>query len=342
MRTAFALVVVLSLLSSACNRNAPEASAPAAAASGDAALKTALDRYVVEFLRRYPTVNTYVGGGGLDASLKDVDGMLRDYSIAAMEAEDRWLDDTVKAISAVDANTLSPAPRIDRDVALAQIQFMLHQHQVRHYQQRALDTYVSEPFRALDWQLQGMTQTGDKTYGTGAEWTLVVERIRAIPKFLASAQDQLRSGVGAGNTPDRRMLRRDGIETAEANAKYFTQTLPQIAADRVSNEQRDQILGEINDASKQAMLAYESFRAFIASTYFQSSAASTVKPQFQADRFAMGEAEYDWAIKNNLRLNTTAAQLYDEAWPIVQDTQKQMIDLARQIGTQHKLSLIHI
>src|SRR6185436_16858138 len=102
MRTAFALVVVLSLLSSACNRNAPEATAPAAAASGDAALKTVLDRYVVEFLRRYPTVNTYLGGGGLDASLRDVDGMLRDYSIAAMEVEDRWLDDTVKAIGVID------------------------------------------------------------------------------------------------------------------------------------------------------------------------------------------------------------------------------------------------
>ena len=329
MRTACALVVVLSFVSSACNRTPPETTTPAAAASGDAALKTALDRYVVEFLRRYPTVNTYLGGGGLDASLKDVDGMLRDYSIAAMEAEDRWLDDTVKTIGAIDANTLSPAPRIDRDVALAQIQFMLHQHQVRHYQQRALDTYVSEPFRALDWQLQGMTQTGNKTYGTGAEWTLVVERIRAISRFLAVAQDQLRSGVGAGNTPDLRMLRRDGIETAEANAKYFAQTLPQIAADRVSGDQRGQILGEINDASKQAMLAYESFRAFIASTYFQSSAASAVKPQFQADRFAMGETEYDWALKNNLRLNKTAAQLYDEAWPIVQATQKEMIDWYR-------------
>ncbi len=336
MRTALALAVAVSVVTSSCNTSAPATTAPAAPASGNVALKTALDRYVVEFLRRYPTVNTYVGGGGLDASLKDVDGMLRDYSIAAMEQEDRWLGDTVKAIGAIDANTLSPGPRIDRDVALAQIQFMLHQHQVRHYQQRALDTYVSEPFRALDWQLQGMTQTGSKTYGTGAEWTLVVERVRAIPKFLAAAQDQLRSGVSAGNTPDPRMLRRDGIETAEANAKYFEQTLPQIAADRVSGDQRNQILGEINDASKQAMLAYESFRSFVASTYFQSSAASTVKPEFAADRFAMGEAEYDWALKNNLRVNTTAALLYDEAWPIVQDTQKQMIDLARQIGTQHK------
>ena len=339
MRTVTALVVALALLTSACNRSAPATSAPPAADAGDTALKAALQIYVLEFLRRYPTVSTYLGGGGLDPSLENVDGMLRDYSIAAMEQEDQWLAEASKAISAVDANTLSTGGRIDRDVALAQIQFMLHQHQVRHYQQRALDTYVSEPFRALDWQLQGMTQTGAKTYGTGFEWTLVVERIRAIPKFLASAQDQLRSGVSANNTPDPRMLRRDGIEAVEANAKYFAQTLPQIASERVSGDQRGQILGEINDASKQAMQAYEAMRAFVASTYFVTSAAMVVKPQFAGDRFAMGEAEYDWALKNNLRVNKTAAQLYEEAWPIVQETQKEMIDLARQIGMQQKWPL---
>jgi len=338
MRTVTALVLALALLATACHRNAPATSAPAANA-GDTALTAALHAYVVEFLRRNPTVNTYLGGGSLDQSLESVDGMLRNYSIAAMEQEDVWLAAASKTIGAIDAITLSTGGRIDREVALAQIQFMLHQHQVRHYQQRALDTYVSEPFRALDWQLQGMTQTGAKTYGTGFEWTLVVERLRAIPKFLAAAQDQLRSGVTTSNTPDARMLRRDGIDTAEANAKYFAQTLPQIAAERVSGDQRTQILGEITDASKQAVQAYEAFRAFVASTYFQTSAAMAVKPQFAGDRFAMGEAEYNWALKNNFRIDKTAAQLYEEAWPIVQDTQKQMIELARQVGTQHKWPL---
>jgi len=339
MRTVTALVVALSLLTSACNGGAPAASGPAAADAGDTALTAALHTYVVEFLRRFPTVNTYLGGGGLDPSLMEVDGMLRDYSIAAMEKEDLWLADTSKAIAAIDPGTLSAGARIDRDVALAQMQFLLHQHQVRHYQQRALDTYVGEPFRALDWQLQGMTPTGGKTYGTGFEWTLVVERVREIPAFLAAAREQLRSGVATNNTPDPRMLRRDGIETTEANAKYFAETLPQIAAERVSGDQRDQILGEMKDASKQAMQAYEQFRVFIASTYFETSAARTVKPQFTADHYAMSEAEYDWALKNNFRVNRTAAQLYEEAWPIVQDTQKQMIELARRIGTQHNWAL---
>jgi hypothetical protein len=48
--------------------------------SSDNELKKIHDAYVVEFLRRNPTVNTYLGGGGLDASLKDVDGTLRDHS----------------------------------------------------------------------------------------------------------------------------------------------------------------------------------------------------------------------------------------------------------------------
>ena len=32
--------------------------------------------YAVELLRRNPTVNTYLGGAGLDASLREVDGRL--------------------------------------------------------------------------------------------------------------------------------------------------------------------------------------------------------------------------------------------------------------------------
>src|SRR5262245_39322318 len=117
--------------------------------SGDPNFKKIHDAYVIEFLRRNPTVNTYLGGAGLDPSLKDVDGTLRDHSAAALEAEDRWLSDTQKSFEGVDANALSANLRIDREVALAQIRFLLHQHQVRRYQQRALDTYATEPFRSL-------------------------------------------------------------------------------------------------------------------------------------------------------------------------------------------------
>ena len=247
------LACTLIALTAACTSNTRQQPMSNA---GDNEFKKLHDAYVVEFLRRNPTVNTYLGGAGLDPSLKDVDGMLRDHSAAALEAEDRWLADTQKAVEGVDANRLSANLRIDREVALAQIRFLLHQHQVRRYQERALDTYTDEPFRAVDWQLQGMTQTGDKTYGTEEEWSLVAKRVNAIPRFLAVAQEQLSAGIKSNNTPDFRMLKRNGLDTSEADAKYFEDTLPKLAEERATGSQRDQLLSQIRDASKQAAGAY--------------------------------------------------------------------------------------
>src|SRR3989442_6568975 len=235
--------------------------------TGDNEFKKFHDAYVVEFLRRNPTVNTYLGGAGLDPSLKDVDGMLRDHSAAALETEDRWLADWQKSLEGIDPNTLSANLRIDREVALAQIRFLLHQHQVRRYQERALDTYTDEPFRAIDWQLQGMPQTGEKTYGTEEEWSLVAQRVGTIPRFLSVAQEQLRAGVKLNNTPDSRMLKRNGIDTSEADAKYFEETLPKLADERITGSQREQLLAQIRDASKQADRADCGLRDFIATTF---------------------------------------------------------------------------
>jgi len=304
----------------------------AAQPDGDAAVQQALKAYAIEFLRRNPTTNTYLGGAGLDPSLREVDGLLRDHSPAALLQEDRWLENVSRQLEMFDEKQLSAAVRIDRDVALAQIHFLQHQHQQRRYQLRALDTYVVEPFRSIDWQLQGLTQTGASSYGTAEEWSLVVKRVRAIPAFLATAQEQLRAGVASDRVPDRRMIERDGVTSAEANAKYFTDTLPAIAAERLSGGDRDRLLADLKAAGARAGAAYLEFRNVIKAIYFDGA---KIKPQFAADRFAMGEAEYNWALKNNLRVDTSAAQLFDEAWPIVQDTQQQMITLARGIAKTH-------
>lgn len=310
--------------------------------NNDDSFKKIHDEYVVEFLRRNPTVNTYLGGAGLDPKLRDVDGGLRDHSATALQDEDRWLTKTKQSLEAIAASSMSAPQRINRDVALAQVNFLLHQHQVRRYQERALDTYTDEPFRAVDWQLQGMSQTGDKTYGNAEEWTLVSKRLAAVPAFLKVAQDQLNAGVASRNTPDWRMLIRNGIDTSEANAKYFEETLPKLAEERVAGPQRDQLLAQVRDGSSQAAAAFRGLRDFVASTFFDDAAkkdVSGIKSDFRSDRYAMGEQEYNWAVKNNLRVNKTAAQLYDEAMPIVEGTQKEMIDLARKIGEKRGLTL---
>jgi uncharacterized protein (DUF885 family) len=339
MRNLLRLAAISMLLLTSCTQ---QSTTPTSQPNNDAAFKKVHDDYVVEFLRRNPTVNTYLGGSGLDPKLREVDGTLRDHSADALREEDRWLSSTKTSLEGVNAGSLSAAQRINRDVALAQIDFLLHQHQVRRYQERALDTYTDEPFRAVDWQLQGMSQTGDKTYGTAAEWTLVSKRVASIPGFLKVAQDQIRAGIKSNNTPDWRMLIRNGIETSEADAKYFEETLPKLAEDRVSGPQREQILVQLRDASKQAAAAYRGLRDFVAGNFFEDATkkdVSSLKPEFRADRYAMGEEEYNWAVKNNLRVNKTAAQLYEEAMPIVEATQKEMIDLARKIGEKNRLTL---
>src|SRR5215211_2279744 len=322
------LLLMAAFLTGACTTQPAPNSAPAATPAGgggDAAFKTAHDRYVVEFLRRNPTVNTYLGGAGLDPSLKEVDGRLRDHSAAALAEEDRWLADAQKAFQGVDPASLSPARRIDRDVALAQVAFLLRQHQTRKYQERAVDTYVSEPFRAIDWQLQGMTQTGEKSYGTPDEWRLVTQRVSDIPRFLQAAQAQLEAGVKSGNTADHRMLLRDGVTTASANADYFAKKLPETAKERLAaGEASDQMLKQLDEASQKASEAYKNFAQFVRATFFDAAGDKlTPKAQFAQDRYAFGEEEYNWALKNNLRMETTAAKLYEESWPVVEETRRQ-------------------
>jgi len=337
------IVCVMALAFAACTQpSGTNQNSGTSSGAGDAAFKTAHDKYVVEFLRRNPQVNTYLGGAGLDPSLKEVDGTLRDYSAAALEQEDRWLADSQKSFEAIDANSLSPVRRIDREVALAQIKFQLHQHQVRKYQERALDTYTVDPFRSLDFYMQGMSQTGGATYGTPEEWGLVVKRLQAVPRYLQTAQDQLSAGLKSGNTPDWRMLKRDGLDTTTANAEYFEKKLPEHAGKNIAaGAQHDDLLKQVTEAAKGAATAYRTLHDFVATTFFDDpnakNAIDGVKAEFRKDHYSMGEEEYNWAVKNNLRMEKTAAQLYEEAWPIVQATQQEMIKLAGEIAAKRNI-----
>jgi uncharacterized protein (DUF885 family) len=166
---------------------------------------------------------------------------------------------------------------------------------------------------------------------------------------MKTAQDNLSAGLRAGNTPDWRMLQRDGLDTCDADAKYYEKDFPDLfTKDIVPGPQREDLLKQLADASKAAAAAYRGLHGFIAQTFFDevkppgtpfSEVRPAVKEQFRADRFAFGETEYNWALKNNLRVDKTAAQLYEESWPVVQATQGEMFKLARQIGPKHNLNL---
>src|SRR5688572_30692587 len=97
-------------------------------ATDDAGFAQLEREYVVASLARYPVVATYLGAAALDPSLAAVDRQLRDWSPGSIEAEDRMLAGFRDRLKTFDAARLSPARRIDRDVALSQIEFLLRQH----------------------------------------------------------------------------------------------------------------------------------------------------------------------------------------------------------------------
>jgi uncharacterized protein (DUF885 family) len=226
-------------------------------------------------------------------------------------------------------------------VAVAQIDFLLHQHEVLHHQQSAIDSYVDEPRRGVDWQIQSM-KPGVMTSGTEAQWQLVLARTRAVPAYLATAQAQLAAGVRAGRAPDWRLLMDFGLNGTTADAEYFAKTLPGIAAQLLTGANREPLQRQLQQAGKDAAAAYQQLHDYVATTFFVDAAGKDVKalkPQFRVDRFALGEAEYDWALHNNLHVETTATALFTQSLPVLQARRAQMIALARSIAQAHHWAL---
>ncbi len=295
--------------------------------------------YAVFIMRQFPVVATYLGGSAFDPSLADIDGKLRDDSFAALNVEDVQLSEFRDRFTALDPDKLQARRRIDRSVALAEIEFLLHQHEVLRHQERALDSYVDGPFRGVDWQIQGMTSTGTSTYGSDAEWQQVIARCRAIRVYLLNAETELATGVSSKNTPDWRVLIEYGLKSTKADAEYFSKGLPQLAAADITSPNREKLLADLQAAGNEAAEAYAHLRNYVVTTFFDSSDpkdASALKADYRADHYAFGEKEYNWALHNNLRLNTTAAELFEQSWPVVQQTQAEMIALARETAATRK------
>jgi uncharacterized protein (DUF885 family) len=303
----------------------------AMASPPDARYEELEKRYVREFLRRHPVVSTYLGGAGLDPSLAAADGALRDWSPSALTAEAELWRSLRGSFAALPAAELSPRHRIDRDVALHQLDFMLHQDQERRYWQRSLDTYVNEAFRGIDWYTQGMKDLGSGRYGTEAQWRTATARVAAVPAYLDQARRNLEEGVRAGNPPDWRMVERDGIQSSEANADYFEKTLPAMAAARTQGQPfADAVLGDLRSRGTEAARAFRAFRDFV------QSALATLP---RTDRYAFGAKEYDWALRNNLSVPSTAAELYESSWPVVQETRRLMMDVAEKVAKKRGMNL---
>jgi uncharacterized protein (DUF885 family) len=326
-----------SLLVALVSGVAAAAQAPHTGPDADARFATVEHAYVVYSMSRFPVMATYLGGASFDPSLSDTDGMLRDASPAAIGAEDAQLRELRAQFAQLEPRHLSARRRIDRTVALAQIDFLLHQHEVLRLQQRSLDAYVEEPRRGVDWLIQGLSP-GPAGAATEGQWQHVLARTRAVPAYLAMARQQLAAGVRAGHPPDWRVLAEFGVARTVADADYFSRTLPGLAQQSLGGAARESLLRPLQQAGTDAAQGYQQLHDYIVATFFLDPSGTDVKalkPQFRADRFALGESEYDWALHNNLHLETTATALYPQSWLAVQAGRAQLLGLARAIALAH-------
>jgi uncharacterized protein (DUF885 family) len=289
------------------------------------------DRYFLRHLELNPVTSTYLGGDGYSPTLRDINGKLRDFRPASIESELRFYRDIRDAVRAIDPSALSPANRIDQQVLGSQLEYLIRYIDVRHYHQRAIDTYVAEPFRGIDWQIQQMRAIDGGLLGTEEEWEFVVTRLMAIPAYLGVARDNILDGKRAGNVADWRMIQRDGIAGSKANAEYFRTTLPASARTYLGDRSfAPTIRDRMTTAGSTAAEEYERF-------------AETLQQSFDADatsgHFVATEQEYEWRVRTVLRDPRSAEMLFAHGASEVQKYTQRIIEVAKQVAGEAKLAL---
>ncbi len=291
----------------------------------------ARERYFLRTLELNPVTSTYLGGDGYSPQLAAVNGRLRDFSPSALQEEVAFLRAIMSELEGIGPAGLSRGAAIDRAVVLAQAGYVVHQVADRRYQERCVDTYVAEPFRGVDWQIQGMTDAGNGLLGTEAEWQLVVARVGAVPAYVETAKANLLAGKAAGNIPDRRLVERDGIAGSRANAEYFPQSLPGLARQYMGTQAfAASMLEQLTAAGAAAGKAYADFAEFLASTYDLTETT---------DRYAVGEEEYTWRLQHCLRETRGTAELYEYGAQQVAEYEARIFRVAEEVARAGNLPL---
>ncbi len=273
---------------------------------------------------------TYLGADGYDEAWTVLNGRLRDWSPEAISRESHEAASLAAELEKIDAGALTDPARVDRDVVRAQIAFVRRQAE-RASHQRCVDTYVAEPFRGLDSQLQQMSrEPGSSSAGTESEWRRLLERTAAIPEYFEKARANLSAGVAAGNLPDHRMVAKDGISSAKELAEWLSKELAATASPLVSRTTfGPRFLGELGDAAKKAAESAGKFAAWLEESYGKD----------REDRFACGEAEYAWRVKSCLALDADPAKLWEIGEEETRKYEELCFETAAKISEKRKLGL---
>lgn len=281
-------------------------------------------------LEKNPVTSTYLGGDGWDPALTSLGGRLRDYSPESLDDEAEEYRRNERALGSIDPTLLSSQRRVDHAVMGAQLAFLRWQLD-RKYHERSVDTYVAEPFRGVDWQLQQMKTFPNNKLGDENEWRLVVSRLSAVPPYLAVARANLEAGRKDGNMPDWRMVQRDGIEGSRSNAEYFRSTLPGQAKGYLGDQPfAGTMLSGIASAGDAAARAYEDFATWLEKTFPIND---------KTDRYALGETAYQWRVRTIFRDDRSAADLFEYGARQVEEYTQRIAEVAERLSRERGISL---
>ncbi|MBA3659378.1 MAG: DUF885 domain-containing protein [Gemmatimonadales bacterium] len=305
-------------------------SAPSGAIAPVGGFSRLRDEYFLRTLEFNPVVSTYLGGDGYSGRLLGINGRLRDYAPDGLTAERGFYREIRSRLSDRPSSGLNPSEQVDHAVVSAQVDFILHQLDELRYHERAVDTYVAEPFRGVDWQLQQMRTLDGGLHGTDDEWALVVDRVGAVPAYLMTARANLERGKARGNLPDHRMVQRDGIAGSFANATYFATTLPALASGFLGRASaRLRLLETLRREGRKSADAWTAFAGFLRATYARDT----------ADRFALGADEYEWRVRHCLHVDRSAAELWEYGAAEVEHYEAAFVRVAGEVARTARMSL---
>jgi uncharacterized protein (DUF885 family) len=288
------------------------------------------DRYFRGQLELNPVTSTYLGGEGWNPELRVLNGRLRDYSAGGLSDESREYRTIERAHSSIDPALLSAQGRVDHALMAAQVAFLSDQLE-RRYHERCVDTYVAEPFRGIDWQIQQMRTFPNSQLGDENQWRQVVSRLSAIPPYLAVAKENLAAGKRSGNIPDRRMVQRDGIDGSRANATYFRTTLPALATTYLGDQKFARSMASgVASAGEAAARAYADFAAWL---------EQNLPVNDTQNRYAIGETLYGWRVRTILRDERSSGELADFGARQVEDYTRRIAEVAERISRERGISL---
>jgi uncharacterized protein (DUF885 family) len=240
----------------------------------------------------------------LDASLRgnaQFDTLLRDESPQAYEARREYLAKTLKAAQLIDANALSEARRLDRDLLVYDLQLAVDG--AKFFPEQL-------PIDSLSGPHIWLPQLPDRVpLTTPTQRAAYVSRLEAIPQYLEQITAQMRAGMQAGRVPPRILLTKSiGVTRLLCNADV--QETPQLspffkpfAGKPIEGDPLAQrALAAIRDG---IIPAFDSFAAFLEKEYVPACRES-----IGASNGGDGIAYYNHCLRSHTTTQMTADEIH--------------------------------